>query len=218
MMNVKQRMGVAARRVGYFNKISLVSSLVVSGIALSSAFATKADAAVLIAAQQTGGNVVFSYSGSLNTTGLGLNVFPLPDSQHRIIPATGVLNNFSSPYLRSRNGVLSGPTSFGTGAQTNANSYTGDSFSLNPTGGSVVLPSGYTSGSALSGSVTFDSTTLAGLGVTPGTYVWTLTNGDTITVTTSAIVPEPLTILGSIAGLAFLGKTASVRKRKKLAK
>ena len=36
----------------------------------------------------------------------------------------------------------------------------------------VVVPSGYVSGTALSSSATWNSATVASLGVTPGTYVW----------------------------------------------
>jgi len=195
-----------------FNKIALVSSLVISGITVSSAFASKAAASVLITAQETGANVVFNYSGSLNTTGLTFN-----GSQSSTIQISPALGFFASlPTLTSASvKAFTGPTSFGTGGFTNASSSTGDVFAFYAYYQDLYFPNNYTSGSALSGSLTFDNTTLTGLGVTPGTYTWNLTNGlDSFTLTT---VPEPLTILGSIAGLAFLGKTASIRKRKKLA-
>ena len=53
-------------------KLSLMSGLVVSGIAVSTVLAP-ANAAVIITAQQTGSNVVFNYSGSINTTGISFS-------------------------------------------------------------------------------------------------------------------------------------------------
>jgi len=42
----------------------------------------------------------------------------------------------------------------------------------------LVLPTGYTSGSALTTSETWNNTTLAGLGLTDGTYTWTWGHDD----------------------------------------
>ncbi|MNL72451.1 hypothetical protein D3C87_1977660 [compost metagenome] len=57
--------------------------------------------------------------------------------------------------------------------------------------GTVYLPVGYVSGSALSGATTFAGATFASLGVTPGTYTWTFGAGaaaDSVVVTTGAVV------------------------------
>lgn len=70
------------------------------------------------------------------------------------------------------------------------------------------MPQGYVSGSALSGSATFDSTTLASLGVTSGTYTWTWDSGANsfvLNIEQFTVTPEPGSFLligiGLLAGL-----------------
>jgi PEP-CTERM motif len=102
---------------------------------------------------------------------------------------------------------LTGPLSFGTGDLMAASSATGDGFgleaSLNGFGPPTLgLPFGYT-GTELSGTATYDNTTIAALGLTPGTYTYTSTGvGNTFTVNIGS-VPEPssLTIAATAAGL-----------------
>jgi len=51
----------------------------------------------------------------------------------------------------------------------------------------IAVPDGYTSGNALNGSSTWNSTTLTDMGATVGTYQWTILSGDTITLTVGAV-------------------------------
>jgi hypothetical protein len=47
-----------------------------------------------------------------------------------------------------------------------------------------LVPQGYVSGTVISGSMTYDSQTIAGMGLTSGTYTWSWgTGGDTSTLT-----------------------------------
>ena len=117
-------------------------------------------------------------------------------------------------------GFTSPSGSMGSGGTTAASSGTGDTFGIND----MVLdvPGGYTSG-PISGSSTFDNTTIAGLGFTPGTYVFSWDSSvvgaavedDSITVQVGPTVPEPSTwamMLLGFAGLGFVG----YRQRQKL--
>jgi hypothetical protein len=48
----------------------------------------------------------------------------------------------------------------------------------------VVVPQGYVSGTVISGSMTYNTQTIAGMGLTPGTYTWSWgTGGNTSTLT-----------------------------------
>jgi hypothetical protein len=84
----------------------------------------------------------------------------------------------------------------------------------------LVVPVGYVSGNVLSNSMTFNNATLASLGVTPGTYVWTwgtgLTNQNFTLQIGSVGVPPPGVPDGgstvSLLGFALLGLAALRRK------
>ena len=68
-------------------------------------------------------------------------------------------------------GSINGPEGFGSSIFTRASFGSGDRVGIIRTL-DVVVPSGYVSGTALSSSATWNSATVASLGVTPGTYVW----------------------------------------------
>jgi len=62
--------------------------------------------------------------------------------------------------------------------------------------------------------MTFANNTLAGLGITPGTYNWVLNNtaADTITLTATQAVPEPSSlVLFGVGGVVFA--CAAYRRR-----
>jgi hypothetical protein len=74
----------------------------------------------------------------------------------------------------------------------------------------LLVPHGYVSGTELSGTATWDNTTLGVLGVTPGVSTWTWgsgANADSLKLLAGVPVPEPapalLLSLGA-AGLALL--------------
>jgi hypothetical protein len=81
--------------------------------------------------------------------------------------------------------------------------------------GILVVPVGYVSGNALSNSMTFNNTTVANLGVTPGTYVWRwgtgLENQNFTLVIGGAGVPDGGSTV-SLLGCALLG-LAGLRRR-----
>jgi hypothetical protein len=95
---------------------------------------------------------------------------------------------------------------------------------MNSTFDQLYVPSGYVSGSALSGTSTYDNTTFSGLGVTPGTYEWTWgpAADDSFTVQIGpAAVPAPLIgrglpVLLAVSGLLFGAKLLQRGKRRRL--
>jgi hypothetical protein len=106
----------------------------------------------------------------------------------------------------------SGSSAFGTGGTTGANTGTGDQVDLAGFFGQLFVPTGYSSGAALSDSAIYDGATFASLGITPGTYVWSWDNGaDTFTLTTT---PLPAAFPLFATGLGGLGLLGWRRKRK----
>ncbi len=85
----------------------------------------------------------------------------------------------------------------------------------------IQLPGSYVSGAIFSSTLTWDNTTLAALGVTPGTYTWTWGSGDHADsatlyagVTPPAETPEPGSVLLLSAGFAgFAGLAVCKRRR-----
>jgi hypothetical protein len=164
---------------------------------LVASLAGTADAGVIIDVYQSGSNVVASGSGSINLSGLTFvgtftsdpGVTPIRANMY--VGSGGALDFYSG---------ASGPASFGSGGPTSASSGTGGTFGVNGIGGNIIVPHGYVSGSSLSGSDTYDNTTIAGLGLTPGTYTYTWVSitgplvDDSLTVNIAS-VPEPSSLV-----------------------
>ena len=176
---------------------------------------------------EVGGDVVLSGAGTMNLTSL-TNAQPL-FKESSVVPLASQFGcGLAGPGpFNSRlytGATFNSPAGFGSGGQTLGSSGTGDFFGITfaISNNQLFVPSGYTSGSFISGTTTFNSTTLATLEATPGTYTWswgsgantssivmqvgvpgtTPTNTPTITTTptetptntpTSSITPEPTT-------------------------
>ena len=105
------------------------------------------------------------------------------------------------------------PSNFGSGVggTVPASAYSGNLFGFDY--GSLVVPSGYTSGSPLSGTATFGNKTFADIGITPGTYTWTVPNDSiTLNINNASAVPEPSTYALLCISLGVVGYA---RKRMK---
>jgi hypothetical protein len=165
-----------------------------------------AHAVYIVTLEQMGLNVVAAGSGALDLTGLTFDGSGGGSAgmQPKFVAfiETGPTSSLISDYAG-----VSGPTSFGTGAITSANSGTGalvgilSSLAI----GDLVVPQGYVSGTALSDTSTYDNKTFSSLGVTPGTYEWTWGTGVhadsfTLQIGPAAGVPDS----GSTIGLLFL--------------
>jgi hypothetical protein len=165
-------------------------------------------AAFVLTLQQVGSDVVANGSGTLNTSALtiwggsGGGVGFINPSAAILAAGDGSLN----PPLWVYSGIA-GPTSFGSGNNTNANSGSGDYVVLDGASGppTLSLPRSYVSGSVIQDTATFSGSSLSSLGIAPGTYTWTWGLGaaaDSLTVT--AAVPEPSTWAMMATGTALL--------------
>jgi hypothetical protein len=178
-------------------------------------------AGFIITFSQDGANVDANGTGTLNTTALSLitgtsAVFDNPEvlGNPAFVDIGGAFLDPAHAYTG-----FTGPAAIGGGTTIEqANTTSGDPVALNNGFNglhAIFVPSGYISGSQLMDSMTFDNTTISGLGLTPGTYTYTwgsAANGtaDFLTIQISpAATPEPasLTLLGlgvaSLAGYAW---------------
>ncbi|WOO42479.1 PEP-CTERM sorting domain-containing protein [Rubellicoccus peritrichatus] len=162
--------------------------------------------AMTVTIQESGADVVMSFSGSINTT--DLDAGSSDTSQGLVEPVVGVLvvgpatSTAVQEYDAKASFPITGPTSFGTGAIGFADSGSGDIFGILSNGG-FLLPSVYGSGTSLSGGSTY-SGSLNDLGLTAGTYNWSWGSGGGADSVTLTIVPEPGTY-AAFFGLAALG-------------
>lgn len=183
--------------------------------ALFGLIAIPASAAIVVNVEEVGADVTFDVSGSLDVTGLtaqsgglGVNAELLSSSGSTAIlfngPASSSIYKLTTinsplpntPLLEFTSGTASGDL-FGLG-DLSAATIALDSL--------VHLPSGYVSGSALSGQAIFTGETFASLGLLTGTFESTVGTGDTITFNVGVpAVPLPATLPLLFAGLGALG-------------
>ena len=138
---------------------------------------------LIVTISEVGSDVIMSGSGSLNLTGL------IEGSVQSGWGINGTLGTWvigpSSSFFGRKyqgNAFSTYPTSFGSG-YTAPTSFTGDAFGIQngSLGKDIIVPIGYTSGSPLSGTATFANKTISGMGLTPGTYLYSW-GSDSITL------------------------------------
>lgn len=126
---------------------------------------------------EVGGNVTLTATGTVNTAAL------VPTFPGVCGAGTGLVNPSAGQFCTGagaaiRHAGLTGPASFGPGGVLQGTgASTGDDVYMVGVLGELYLPAGYVSGAALSGTSQFPGTSLAAMGVTPGTYVWTFGAG-----------------------------------------
>jgi hypothetical protein len=134
-----------------------------------------------VTVSEVGPNVVFSGVGTFNLGGLtfdsttnegaGLS----PGDGQWIMGNTTSLDVYLSPSFTY-------PSSFGPGGAFVPPTNVGSTFGVINGGGSgkvLLVPSGYTTNTFISGTTTYPNTTINSLGMTPGTYTWTWGTGVT---------------------------------------
>lgn len=171
----------------------------VAAIAVSLMGISRAQAAIIVTATQSGNNVVFSGGGTADLTGLNfanspgttIGVGPIVNRFH-VGADTNMAFNFD------RYTILTTPGLFGTGNFQGADLGSGDRFGVE--GLSLYVPAGYESGTSLFGTATYENETFESLGITPGTYVWTWGTGANADSLTLNIVPEPTSLM--VLGIA----------------
>ncbi len=140
---------------------------------------------------QMGADVVITYSGNVDLT--GMTALGVENISGHVNPSA--VQFFSSSGIA---GDLYGfvpisVTPFGPGGDISPNSVSGQTFGANFFGNSVYVPSGYVSGAPLSGSMTFTGATLASLGIfASGTYTSSATPFFQFIVTFGGPPPEEL--------------------------
>jgi hypothetical protein len=184
--------------------------------------AGSARATLMINANEVGGDVVFTLSGSFNTSsamngGIGFDRPP-----NAINPSTA---QFSFSHLSGeREWVLpnfAGPASFGVGGSTStpiggANISFGGFFFTGNDWRLFIGDVGYSSGTAFMGSMTFAGQSFASLGITPGMYDWSWNNSGisdslTLNVNRSQGVPDTGSTVVML-GLGLAGMTVAARR------
>jgi hypothetical protein len=139
----------------------------------ASLFSIRPVQAYTVTLEQVGANVVATGSGAIDLTGLTFqnNFFNAPPQiqANFSLLITGLGGANQSQYTG-----FAGPTNFGSGDLVMADTGSGDGVGIVGSGSNtfLIVPQGYISGTALSSGATWNNTTLASLGVTPGIYVW----------------------------------------------
>ena len=159
--------------------VNIIGGTYSSGGGTSSSGST---ASYIVTIKEVGSNIVMAGSGTLNIDGLTLvagATGPMGGAGIGINSATFVLGA-NGGYYDQYSGILTNPSNFGTGGGNGASTSAGDIVGLVYNGAPphlLVVPVGYTSGSYLTSSQTFNSQTFTSLGLVAGTYSYTWGTG-----------------------------------------
>jgi hypothetical protein len=133
-----------------------------------------------VTVSQVGPDVVWSGSGSFNLGALTLGSTQTIGSGFQATQAIWAIGPITTVEEYDGASFTTYPTSFGTTGSPPSPTSSGSTFGiLNDISGGrlLIVPSGYTSNSEISGIATYPNTTIAGMGLTPGTYTWAWGSG-----------------------------------------
>ena len=184
------------------------------------AFSNIASAGLVIDINEVGSNVVATYSGSFASLP-GANAYGSRRGQNRLNPFYGGFEFSADPATlvsATKYNFDSAFQPFGTRTvyTTNADIYSGTTM-FNSDGQGIFLADTYTAGDSISGSATWSSKSFTTLGLTTGSYVYTLANLETVTLNIGPVapagVPEPGQVAASLLLLAGIGGYVFVKRR-----
>ena len=162
-------------------------------------------ASVIINFAQVGNNVTAIGSGTLDTS--SLSIVGTNGAQDELSAASGQYQGGTTGGQTDGYSGISGPGDFGPGNGQNnfPTSSSGDYFGLTAYNGRLFVPGGYVSGSPLSNTATWENTTYAFLGLSPGSYVYTWGTGPSAdSLTVNVVVPEPSAAILCLCGMIFV--------------
>jgi len=140
---------------------------------------------------QQGPDVVWSGSGSFNLGALSLEGDLTISSGFNTSTAIWAVGPETT--VEEYGGAsLTYPTSFGSPSSPGAFTTSGSTFGILTGGASgrvLLVPSGYTSNTVISGSTTYSNSTIAGMGLSGGTYTWAWGSGGTASSLVMNIIP-----------------------------
>jgi hypothetical protein len=192
---------------------------IVAVVAVLVGLAPQARAGFVMTIEQEGSNVFATGSGTINLSALTTNSTdnqPAFVDAYFAVAAVGVLMG-TKPFYQTPTSQFNGggPQNFGSTYGINATSATGDIVEIEGQFGNLAVPTGYVSGAPLSGTATWDNTTISGLGLIPGSYTWSWGTGptlDSFTVNIVSPVPEPSSLI--LGGLGAVGLLTLARRRR----
>lgn len=171
----------------------------------------------VVTLQDAGSNVIATGSGSIDLTGLSLEDGTSRANHSYVSPTQAIISTGGCCYITYETEHFTGPTSFGTGGATFANQQSGSPVGIYvPSASELVVYALYPyGGGSISSSATWNNTTIASLGITPGTYTWSWGSGADQSFTLDvATTPLPASLPLFAAGLGGLGLLGWTRKRK----
>jgi hypothetical protein len=204
-----------------------------ASLIIALAFVSSAQGAVVINAVETGGNVVFTGTGILSTLAWDQDWGTIdfaavePNQANIWVGETPAVNSFR--FINPD--YFTGPTNFGAGGRTNADSGSGgdsdgsganDIFGLlvNSPIPILVVPGGYIQETDLFGLSTYNNVTLAGLGMNVGSYTWTwgrYNTADSLTLNVGSLNPVPIPAAIWLFGTVLIGLVGFSKRKSKVA-